>query len=1127
MNFTFQGSNPGGTGMSTLPKQLIIRAMQLSFLLLFAVCFQVGATPTYGQATVSFTGKDVPLKTVFASVKKQTGYGVFFENGEAMLQSSAPVTLDLKNVALETFLRICLKDQPLEYVLEGKTIFIKKKEAPIVTLASPPPTPGDPILQIKGRVTNDKGEPLVNANITVKRTGHGTVTDANGNFTLRNVNSDDVVSVTFIGYKTVSMSIKDHISLTVMMSAATNDLDKVVVQAYGTTSQRLATGNIGTVRAEDIDKHPVMNALQAVQGQIPGVVVTNTSGYASGSIKVEIRGRNTINPNFPSDPLYIIDGVPITILNLYGNDSYDKGSQGVIQSGLSSPANGQSPLFNLNPSDIESIEVLKDADATAIYGSRASNGVILITTKKGKPGKTNFNLNVYTGMSKTSRYYHLLNTAQYVSMREEALANDGLPIDINNAYDLVAWDTTRYTDWQKFLWGGMGKTLDCEASVSGGNDQTTFRLAGAYHYLTEILTSNGANKRGSFSLNINHNSKNRKFSTSFSGSYSTASSNMIYVPGSINLPPNAPAIFDKLGNLNYAEWDPAIGYSPFEALLEPYNTNTSLLNSSLLLSYQVISGLLFKTNFGYNNILTQQSYLIPIKSQDPANNPTGMATFGYTLTHNTIIEPQLDYSKYISKGKLNILIGATTQNNSTSSNRITGFNYTNDALLSSVSNAPNQSANNSLGFYKYSALFGRINYTWENKYIINLNTRRDGTSRFGPGRQYGTFGSAGAAWIFTEENWFKSNLSFISFGKLRASYGIIGGDQIGDYSYLSQWAYNGFLYNSSQALNPLGHSDSTLHWQVNHKLETAIDINFLKDRLTVQVAWYRDRCNDQLVYYPTPTFTGFGGVNSNSPANVENSGFEFNLSSKNIDNKNFKWLTKFNIGINRNKLISYPNLSQSPYATKFVVGKPLTIQRKLHFTGVDTQTGLYTFEDKNKDGQITIDYSNKTSDDTYTIDLAPRFDGGFTNNISYKNWDLSIFFYFKKQKGRNAISSLDIPGDISNQPTSVLNRWQKPGDKATYARFTTSPSDQSYFNYLLYSDAVFTDASFIRLQNLSISYRLSERNTKKIGIENLRIYLQGENLFTFTKYNGLDPELQNFGSLPKARILTTGISCNF
>lgn len=1148
MNFTFQVDKPAGTGTSTLPKHLIMRAvrgvvrgvvhpvaalpkqalltMQLSAILLLALGLQVSAA-TYSQ-TVSFTGKDVPLKTVLASVKKQTGYGVFFENGEAMLQSSAPVTLDLKNVSLDLFLRVCLKDQPLEYALEGKTIFIKKKE-PVVALADSP-APGDPIIQIKGRVTNDKGEPLVNANITVKRTGHGTVTDANGVFYLRNVNSDDVVSVSFIGYKSVSMPLKDRISLTVVMSATMNDLDKVVVQAYGTTSQRLATGNIGTVSAEQIARQPIMNPLEALQGQVAGVVVTNTSGYASGTIKVEIRGRNTINSNFPSDPLYIIDGVPLTILDLRGTDRYATGSTGVIQSGLGSPAGGQSPLFSINPSDIESIEVLKDADATAIYGSRGSNGVILISTKKGKIGKTKLDLNVYTGISQVPRYYHLLNTKQYVDMRKQALTNDGLPIDINNAADLVSWDTTRYTDWQKYLWGGLGKSTDIETNVSGGDARTTFRIAGGYHYLTEILTSSGANRRGSISFNINHKSINQRFTLAFSGTYTIVSNNMIFLPGNaINLPPNAPAIWDSKGNLNYAGWAPLSGHFPFGNLLSPYTTKTNFLNSNMVLGYELSKGLVFQTSFGYNNIQTSQTYLIPILSQNPVTNPKGRSNFGYSFIHNLIIEPQLEYNKFISKGKLNVLAGASTQANITSSVLLTGSGYDNDVLLSSVNSAPSQFSGNFQSDYKYEALFGRINYNWENKYILNLNMRRDGSSKFGPGKQFGNFGSIGASWIFSEENWMKKNLSFLSFGKLRGSYGTTGGDQIGNYAYLSQWSYSSIgNYNGISPLTPFGHTDSLLHWQVNHKLEMAFNLGFLKDRVSLEGVWYRNRCADQLVSFPTPAFSGFTNVTANSPAKVENSGWEFILSSNIINNKIFKWSTKFNIGINKNELLAYPNLSQSPYAGTLVIGQSLNIIKLLHTTGVNSQTGLYTFADKNKDGQISIDFSGKTVDDRYIYDYSPKFDGGFTNNFSYKNWQLSALFYFKKQIGQNVTASLNSPGDNTNQPVIVLSRWQKPGNLTNTARFTTNGfGDNSFIYYRYNSDAIYTDASFIRLQNLSLSYTLSEKIVKKLNIGNYRIYLQGQNLFIITKYKGLDPEIQNFASIPLARVITAGISCTF
>lgn len=1098
----------------SLPKQVLL-TMQASAILLFAVCLQASAA-SYSQ-TVSFTGKDVPLKTVFASIKKQTGYGVFYQNGEAAtLEGTGNVTLDLKNVTLDLFLQVCLRNQPLEYNVEGTTIFIKKKEARSISVEI---SPGQPVAEIKGRVTNDKGEPLVNANVVVKRSGRGTVTDANGGFTLHNVSSEDVISVTFIGYKAQTVPLRDRTSLALIMEPATNELDKMVVQAYGQTSQRLATGNIGVVRAEDIAKQPVMNPLEAIQGQDPGTVVTSTSGFASGTIKVEIRGRNVIG-NFPSDPLYIIDGVPLTILDLQNNDSYSNGSQGVIQSGIPSPAIGQSPFFSINPSDIESIEVLKDADATAIYGSRGSNGVILITTKKAKPGKAHFNFNFYEGASHIIRSYPLLNTHQYVEMRREALANDGIPLDINNAPDLIAWDTTRYTDWQKYLWGGTGKTTDAQASLSAGDSRISIRIGAGYHRQTELFTASGASQRGSLSFSLNYKSQDQKFNMALSGFYSIATSDMISLQGQATLPPNAPPIFDKLGNLNYAGWTPLNGVFPFGNLLNPYTTKTNFLNSNLIIDYELLQGLRFKVNLGYNNILTTQTLLTTIASQDPVTNPTGSSFLGYSNPHNVIGEPQLEYNRFIAAGKFDFLLGTSYQSNMTSSALLSGEGYTNDALLTSINNAPYQSASNFMSEYKYEAVFGRINYNWKDKYIISLNARRDGSSKFGPNRQFGNFGSVGGAWIFSEEKLIKDYAGFLSFGKIRASYGTTGGDQVGDYAYLSRWSFQNRFYNSSQTLSPLGHTDSTYHWQTNKKLEIALNLGFFKDRLTIEAALYRNRCNDQLIPFPTPVFTGFTYVTTNSPANVENKGMEFILNAKLIDSKKIKWSSKFNIGFNKNKLLYYPNLSQSPYASSYIIGQSLNIVKVLQYVRVDPQMGLYTFEDKNKDGQITVDYSGK-SDDRYPIDVSPKFQGGITTDISYKNWQLSIFFYFKKQIGQNASISLDVPGDRTNQPTSVLSRWQKPGDITNVARFTTQgPSyDPSFANYLYYSDIHYTDASFVRLQNISCSYIW-----KKSNIGAFKIFVEGQNIFIITKYKGIDPEVQNFGGLPKARVITAGIS---
>jgi TonB-linked SusC/RagA family outer membrane protein len=912
------------------------------------------------------------------------------------------------------------------------------------------------------------------------------------------------------------------------MEPATNELDKMVVQAYGTTSQRLATGNIGVVRAEDIAKQPVMNPLLALQGRVAGLIVTQTGGYSSAPIKMEIRGRNNIDPGFPSDPLIIIDGVPLTVLELSGTSSYSSGSPGFIQNGLGGPANGQSPLYSINPGDIESIEILKDADATAIYGSRGSNGVILISTKKAKAGKTHFNFNAYQGLSHIPRYYKMLNTAQYLQMRREALKNDGTPIDENSAPDLTIWDTTRYTDWQKFLWGRTGTTTDVQADLTGGDLRTTFRLGTSIKYQTDIITLTGANKRLGFSFNLNHKTFNQRLSFNLSCNYSFTSNEMINVPGAATLPPNAPAVYNGLGKLNYTGWAPVSYLYPFSNLFQPYSSNTNFLTAALNINYEILKGLSAKVNIGYNNVHLSQTFLIPIRSQNPGDNPKGNASFGNNFTHNVFVEPQIEYNGFISKGKLNIIFGSSGQRNKTEGLFVAGFGYTNDALLRTVSNAPIKTAFDNYGEYKYISSFGRINYNWEDKYLINLSARRDGSSRFAPGKQFGNFGSIGTAWIFSEEKFAKQGLPWLSFGKIRASWGTTGGDQVGDYQYLSRWSsMNYSSYGGIQPLIPQGHVDSFYHWQVNRKAELAIDLNFFKNRLSLEAAHYRDRCNNQLVQFPTPIFTGFPNVTANSPADVENIGWEFLLNVKLVDKPKYQWVTKFNIGINQNKLLAFPNLTQSPYYDTYIVGRSLNIVKQLHYTGVDPNTGEYTFQDKNKDGKITIDYSNKTSDDRYSYDLSAKFSGGITEDITLSHFNISLFFYFIKQRGINALSVSGIPGTMYNQPVDVINRWQKPGDITNIARFTNQTYIPSDINFHYYSDGIYTDASFLRLENVSISYNFSEKLIKKMNMTTCRLYFQAQNIFTITKYKGIDPEVQNFGAMPTPRILTTGISLTF
>lgn len=1091
----------------------LLLVMKLVIFLLTVACLQVSASATAQKITLN--EKDAPLEKIFSDIKDQAGYNFFYEHN--CLNGTAKVTINVKDASLPDVLNLCLANQPLVYTIAGKNVGVKKKEAETAAPTKPLPTK-----DIIGQVTNKSGQPLEGATVLIKRTQSGTLTDAKGNFIIRNVEPADILLVSYLGYKQAAIAIGPKTVYNIVLDESTNDLDQVVIKAYGQTTNRLNTGDIATVTSAEIEKQPVMNVLSALEGKVPGLEVQQTSGYASAPFKVELRGRSVVDPNSPpSEPLYIIDGVPLNVLNLNGQN-YASGSTGFIQSGFTGPANGQSPLFSINPQDIESISVLKDADATAIYGSRGANGVIIITTKKGKAGNTQCEGNVYQGISKVTGRYDLMNSQQYEEMRLEAFKNDGIIPNVGNAYDLLVWNSASYSDWQKEDWGQTGHTTDVDLNISGGDKQNTFRIGGDYHTEVGTMTRAGADQRGSVQFNYNHKSQNQKLGISFASIYSYSQSDLVNVSGNILEAPDAPPILDSQGRLNWAAYSVSTTGSigNWAALFQPYVAKTGFLNTTFHIQYELVKGLTFSTQLGYSTSNGTQNQIYPIISQNPLYNPTGNSAFGNNNYSSAIVEPQLEYNHLLGKGKINVLVGGTAQSISQSSDVIFAQGYTDDNLLGSAGNAPLSSSTSNYGQYKYAAIFGQLNYNLEDKYLLNLSGRRDGSSLFGPGHQFGNFGSVGAAWIFTEENWFKNNLSWLSFGKLRGSYGLTGSDLINSYLYLSQWSASGIIpYQGNSSYVPLIHANPDLHWQTNKKLEAALDLGFFKDRILLDVAWYRDRCGDQLIATPLPVITGFNTVEANSPALIQNEGVEGSLNIKVIDNSVLKWSVNFNIASNNNKLLAYPNLATSPYAFEFKIGQSMNTTYVLHYTGIDPLTGQYTFEDKNHDGQIT-NYYNNGNNDLIPLNIGIKYSGGFGTNISYKSFQLYLFFYYRKQLLPSSIYT-SPPGYIEfNQSVEALNRWQKPGDQSEFARYTTRPT-QSDFEFLT-SDGGYSDGSFIRLKNLSLSYDLNSNWIKKIGLQKCQVFVRGENLLLFTKFNGLDPEA-GFGQLPPSKILTAGL----
>ena len=1071
-------------------------AMKL-FIVVLILSLNVSAS-VYSQK-ISLSYKNAPLREVLQSIRKQSGYNFLFNS--SMLTIAKPVTVTVNEANIEETLNAIFMDQPFTYKLENKIITIRKKEEPGLFekvksfLKS---------ITFSGKVVDEEGAPLPGA--TVKANGKATLTNSKGEFSLSGVEEGTDVVISFIGYLPVTVK-ASRTYMNIRLERKAGDLNEVVInKGYYTTTKELNTGNVSTVSAVDLEKNPVSDPLLALEGRVPGLFIQQTSGAPGRSVTVRLRGQNSIaNGN---DPLYIIDGVPFN-------------SNPLNMTSLSTGAGGNtSPLNDLNLNDIERIEVLKDADATAIYGSRGANGVILITTKKGRSGQSKIDVNIYTGGGKPDRKLDLLNTPEYLAMRQKAFDNDkatpaSYDYDVNGT-----WDKNRYTDWQKVLIGGTAKVTDVQAALSGGNELTQFRLSGGYRSEGTVFAGDQKSTKGNGQVTITHTSENKKFQAVFSGGYIA---NLYRLPSvdlanNILLPPNAPALYDANGNLNWAN---GTFVNPLAATLQTYKETTNNLISNLALSYQIIPGLQLKSSFGYNRNELNQLRLIPLTSVNPAtliyySDPTlGRENDqSNSITSTWIIEPQVSYNKNIWRGKLDVLVGSTFQENAQKGLSQTGIGFSNDALIENLLGASiaviNQTTNSQ---YRYNALYSRISYNLEDKYILNLTGRRDGSSRFGPGKQFGNFGAIGAAWLFGKENFITQNLPFISFGKLRASIGSTGNDKLPDYQYLSTYSSYSTSYQGTNGLYPTQLTNPYYGWEKVNKIEAGIELGLLKDRINLNVSWYRNRTSNQLVGYSLPTVTGFDKIQANLPAVVQNKGIEIDLTTINFKNKNFSWESSFNIAVPRNKLVSFPNILASSYATKYAIGQSLFVNYLYQYTGINSSTGLYTFQDQNGDGNITF------QKDRIPIFAGQDFYGGLNNTFKYKSWQLDVLLSFTKQTGRNFLFSV-MPGIMSNQPKGILtaNNLQPFSQNYGGAFYPTN----SLFNS---SDATITDASFIRCKNVSLAWSFPHKWQQIRFIKGGKIYMQCQNLFTITGYKGLDPETLGGGfvTLPPLRMVTAGV----
>ncbi|WP_256005312.1 SusC/RagA family TonB-linked outer membrane protein [Pedobacter deserti] len=1121
------------------PKILMI--MKLIVVIMTTFLMQVSAAGFAQKLT--YSKKGATLEQIFTEIRKQTGYYVMYS--EDKIDKSTKLDVNFRNTALNDVLDVISKSQDLSYTLDERNISFKPMEKSYLEglvarfLA----------VDVRGKVVDSLGIGIAGATVSVKNGKQSTQTAANGDFYLKNVEEGAVLVVSFMGYESMEHKITDGVNR-IGLRQSTSKLDEVQVMAYGKTSRRLSTGNITTITADEIAKQPVDNPLLAMMGRVPNLMITPSSGLPGAPITVQLRGRNTLVSQrdgngrlIPNEPLFIIDGVPY--------------SSSIVGAGFQQ----QSALSFINPSDIQEISVLSDASATSIYGSRGGNGVILITTKKGQGGETKISARFDVGLSEVTKKLDVMNTAQYLAARREAFRNDNLtpsanPNENRQAYayapDLLLWDQNRYTDWQEVFLGGTGKRYSANASITGGSSTVQYQISGTYYSQGYVFPGDSKDQSGMAHFSLTGASPNRKFRAFLSSNLTMNnrfSPQNDFTQRAVSIAPNAPAIYQTNGQLN---WEPVLSTSnkigswvnPFGTLMNTLESNTNVITNSTEIAYEIVPGINLKVQSGFTRTDLKGLQLVYIGAQDPAlrANAFGTNISSNSATNSWSIEPQVSYSKLFGKSKLDFLAGWSLQNQELTNQQTSGT-YRDDALIMSLVAASNVSSSNSTLQYRYNAVFGRLSYDSEQKYILNLSGRRDGSSRFGPDKKFGNFWAVGAAWQFGKERLITEYLSFLSFGKLRFSYGTSGQDGITDYAYLELYKPIGGVEVPYQglagALESSGAANPYYGWESVKKMEMAIETGFLQDRILFNAAYWRHRSANQLGSFRLPATGGAETIIVNQDAKIQNSGLELSLTTQNITRDKFSWSTRANLGLARNKLLKLPiesftryNALQTAGYDGELIGQPFSGVVPIgEFRGVNPITGLYQFA--TRDGNTSgIANSAGTPHLSKLINLNPDFQGFVNNTFRFGRLTFDISIQFTKQKGRSHLFNTSYyiagrfvkDGIYGNLPVEYIEAWKKPGDILNISKLTVKDQIVAAINSaVVQTDQAYVDASFVRVNNAQVSYNISNTLIRHLKLKALRFSLQAQNLFTFTGYKGLDPQIQNVTSLPLLRTITAGI----
>ncbi len=981
--------------------------------------------------------------------------------------------------------------------------------------------------QVTGTVTgSDDGLGLPGVSVIIKGTTTGSSTNIDGKYAI-DAKSTDILVFSFVGMQSQEVLVGDQNVIDIVLSALSVGMDEVVVVAYGSQRKRDLTGSVAGIKSEQLENVPIPSFENALQGQTAGVQI-NTSSRTGEANSVRIRGTSSIGAS--SQPLYVIDGVP----------------QGDYIIGYTGNNTQQSPLANINPNDIESIQVLKDAASSSLYGARASNGVILITTKRGKAGKTQIDFSYYGGILKETNTFDVLNGTQFAELWNESNFNAG----DSDPQILGSPEEQINTNW----WDAVSRTgsiHEWSLSARGGNEKTQFYTGFSYRQ-EEGYTIGDEFDRLSTRVNVDHKfSEKLKFGSNIG--FSRVVNQRISNNNSVSSPstsaflnyPNVPIYGDgsELYGPEGTFYD-GRGVNVFNNIAynlvkeDEENSHEAITIRpfiNLFAEYEIIPDLVFRSEWGLDYIDVSEKVFWGVNSGDGGGSGGIGQALSYRRT-NWIQTQTLRYSKTFNEvHNFSALLGFSYQETRSENSNVTGEGFPNNDL-SSLDNAANiTNGGSSISDVALDGYFSRINYNYDNKYFAEFSLRRDGSSRFGENDKYAYFPAGSLAWVVSDEDFLSEN-EWLTFLKVRTSYGLTGNSEVlsdatseaTGANFPSRGLYiGGSDYAGQPGLAPSQLANPDLKWEQTAQFNVGLNIGLFNNRVELEADYYIKKTKDLLLNVILPSVSGYEDYFDNI-GKLENKGFEFNLNTRNFV-KDFKWNTNFNIAFNRNKITNLDGQIITNGISRAIEGEPIGVFFTVKYAGVDPDNGNALYYDL--DGNKTSTYSDEFRQ--IVGDPNPDFTGGLTNTFSYKGVDLSVLLQFVygndiyRDAGRFVSNNAN---SIWNQSVDQLNRWQKPGDITDVPRaelFSGNGSGRS--------SRWIEDGSYLRVKNITLGYTLPKTIVERLHLRNVRIFAQAQNWFTFDDYSGHDPEVssegtvnigqgQDFFQAPPSKTLTFGVN---